>query len=548
MRDLWAWGWEPSWLLCSADDDDDGSSSSAGDDDDDGSSSSSSSNSSDSGKDTSGTDTSGTDTSGTGTSGTDTSGTDTSVTDTSGKDSPADGLSGGNFTETSGPGGGTGPGPGGGPGSEGGVSSDTASALDAVASGPAAGFSGGFGGVTSAQDALSGLDSPVEQALGLAADPSAMMASNMAVGPNITLDNPGDPSITLDNPNDLETVQSPFDATGLQNAPVEGLNSPFGAGPGMVSGVQSADALSSLDNLTSIGTMTAPGSLSTGAPATLAGGVVGGMTPGSALGGLNSPFGASPDAANPTLAANAAGFNAGLDQGLAPDPAWTNPANMNNDLGPLGTFPATGALADSVPLPTDRPATAPLAGGGNPGPGLDPSPGPGAVKVSDGSFNSLDAQAGPPASPGPSQVTGGPNPDASPSPISDTTAPSPDPGTSVPQGVADALAGADSTGSSTAPGFPLASQIVAPIPSGPPNPPPTAPDGGNFNVENGIYGAPTFAGDVSGPQIGGGGSQATPTSPDGSITVGNTDVVQTAGDGGNYNSESGIYDALNSAS
>lgn len=603
-NELWAWGWEPAWALCSADDDDDGgSSSSAGDDDGGGAGAGAGDDDSGSGHEGSGGSSGGGGGAGesgggggggagagggggggagAGGGGSDGgSGSDTSsaaTDDGGGSEGSGDTTGSGAGSGSEGSGDTTGASPGGG------VSSDAGSALDAAGPastgiGAAAGALGvGVGGVASAEDVLSGLDSPVAQAL----SSSPVGASPMGIGPGIGANafganetvmplggpNSYDPSLTQGSPvgTPVAKDQSQF---GTPSA-VANLDSPFGASPSTALGVQSASGISSLDNLAAIGLGQAPGAPA--APATLDSGW--GPTP--VNNDITDPYS---DPGQIALGMTDPNAPAALSGGL-PGGVTTNPEGGPNPVG-LGdqtTFPtaldagqriasmdAAGGFGPAAPSAT-------ASTGAPPGGTINPS-GPSSSAFDTAAFPtgpigapgaSPSVAGGPPASSSPSASPSGPGavagtppstaPGASqgPSTVTDTAAVAPGPGTSTSADVAAALAGADGGGGSDgsgSSGSTLAEQITAPIPGHPGGSPPapveTADDGGNYNPEGGIYGNPStmLPGGVPGaPSIGGGSQAAT---VDGSLTVGNT--PEDGPPEGNYNAGSGLYDALNNA-
>lgn len=376
----------------------------------------------------------------------------------------------------------------------------------------------------------------------------------------------------------LETVSSPFDLGGFANAPVGGLNSPFGAGP---TGTPAAGLNTPTGSWTdSIGEV--PG-LGPG----LGGPVGTAVSPGVA--GLNSPFGAGPSP------------DTGLQVFDSTNPSWTDPAMMTNDLysnqpaGPMGpaaapsspvvasgkgdqlAFPTQGtageriaamdeaggfpasafpgaapAVADSgVPTPTARPASAGL--------GVDSTGQP--VLAGNDVSSPLD----------PTALAGGGNPTPVAGPNSPATDTSPISGPAAPSApvgpdVADALSGATATppagdadgaggGGAAAGSGSLANLITAPIPSGTggpaQSPPFTAPGpvlasdggGGNINPEAGIFqdGPPGGANPGATPQLPGGVPGPIPQPPPADTSI------WPNFQGGNINPEAGMYDALNSA-
>lgn len=476
--------------------------------------------------------------------------------------------------------------------SPGGVSADAAGALDgagpgigAAAPGAAAGAVGGF---SSAEDVLAGLDSPVSQALAAPAFGGPNESIMPLGGPNSY-----DPSLTQGSPVGAPVAkdESRFGAPAAAATPgvgpgnmapgdaVANLNSPFGAGPGPGLNVQDATGLAWTQSVSNTDPNGVPlGSFDGGQPAAPPGDTFAGAP----VGGLNSPFGAGPGAApagsfqgqiasNPGMpdamaqtpvagaaptgdqivgvpgnpSANqvvAAGDQSGM---FSPTMAGTPAAapGINPDQVALGLNP-TGDLQGGLPLGATSGAPS-VAGGPPSGTAPSASPaGPGAV-----------ASTGPSASPGAPQGGQGPGPASS--TVTDTAAASPGPGTSTSADVAAALAGADGGGGGTSGGggggsgggTTLAQQITAPIPgSGTPSPPiPLSPDGGNYNPEGGIYGKPgdNSIGGVPAPSLGPMGA-ASMALVDGALTVGNTDP-NAGGPEGNYNAESGVYDALNNA-
>lgn len=665
---LWAWGWEPSWLLCSMSDDDGGGDDGAGDDGSsaDGGSDDSSTDHSSSGPDGGG-DKGGADTGGSAGSGDTTGGGGASGAGGGGGGGGGDGISGsddgsspsqepgdggkdGQNIDSANPGDtvGTGDtaglsGPASAAGTPSGVSTDVGTALDtALGSAPAASPAGAAaaaglpGGVSSALDVLGG-NTPVSQALDNAEPTGPFQGVNPQTGQPFTSGNPGTPTPTNDYenfvdptfapfgapnqpgqpglpsvggtqfaanafgpnesilsdappigagpasaPNTLESVSSPFDLGGFANAPVGGLNSPFGAGP---TGTPAAGLNAPTGSWTdSIGEV--PG-LGPG----LGGPVGTAVTPG--VGGLNSPFGGGPQADS-------------LNVQDASTPSWIDSVSNTPSIT-LGSFDSTAPAAPAAPAApsTTSPAQnataqaqAKLGLSGSPNtpvdlvgglqPGITPNtiaqgqPSPGItaqagvpenfnnfaspagpqVAVGNGGFNSIDAQAGPPTTAG----GGNPAPAADTSPISGPAAPS----APVGPDVADALSGATATppagdadgaggGGAGAGSGSLANLITAPIPSGTggpaQSPPPfVAPGpvlasddgGGNFDPEAGIFqdGQPGGANPGATPQLPGG---VTGPIPQQQVADGTTTSIWPNFQGGNINPEAGMYDALNSA-